>query len=309
MQALPNPVPEDLALPFGQFVAKYSLQAALPLIWGFVNAVGDVLNTPTLNVLLNFHAVHVQQLATGGFFAPTSHNNSQLYAAVQSSLGADVLLNSKVSVSDRQPTGVRFVVKGRDNKEKLVKVKRLLVTIPPTKSNLYPFDLDAAESAVFSQWQWSNVQVGLFRGAQLPDGLTLINTSPDGSPASYNLPKPPFVWQHSFTGLPGLYSTFVVGPPDFGVHNAKQLVRDSLKNIGDAGTFNTKRIDFEAFSDHSPIQLRPSAADLQAGFYSRLYALQGLRNTFYTGSAWTSDMSSILWVFTETILPGLLAGL
>ena len=304
---LPVPVPDDLAMPFGQFVKKYNIQAAVPIIWSFANAVGDVLNLPTINVMRNFGAVHVQALSTGGFFIPSSHNNSALYAAIAGQLGPDVLYSSTVSTAVRDATGVKLIVNGPSGSKKLVKAKRLLITIPPTKSNMYPFDPDSTESGVFAKWQWSNLFAGIFSHSNIPDGLELINTSPDS--ASLNLPKPPFVWSHTFTGVPGLYKTEVIGGPDLSMHDAKELVRDGVNKMGAAHTFNVKHLDFEAFADHSPIQLRPSASDLKAGFYASLYSLQGRRHTFYTGSSWTSDYTTIIWLFTETVLPGLLAGL
>jgi hypothetical protein len=46
---------------------------------------------------------------------------------------------------------------------------------------------------------------------------------------------------------------------------------------------------------------------IEAGFYTKLYALQGQRSTFYTGAAWNAQDSSMLWVFTEALLPAIAA--
>jgi len=258
----------------------------------------------------NFGASHIQALQSGGFFIPSSHNNSQLYAAVQASLADSLVLGSKICVSSRDNTGVTLVTKGPNNTKKLIKAKRLLVTIPPTRDNMYPFDLNANEKTLFSKWQWQNIFAGVLANHGLPDGLDIVNTSPDASPAAYNLPKTPFVWQYVFSGVPGLYKTQVVGGPDLNMHRAKELVRSGVDAIGAGGSLGpTKHLDFAAFADHSVSQLRPSAADLAAGFYQQLYGLQGKRSTFYTGAAWATDYTTHLWVFTETVLPGLLAGL
>jgi hypothetical protein len=48
---VPSPVPEDLYLPFGKFVTKYGLQAAVPTIFNYNPGVGDVLSNPTLEVI------------------------------------------------------------------------------------------------------------------------------------------------------------------------------------------------------------------------------------------------------------------
>jgi hypothetical protein len=46
---LSSPVPADLLLPFSDFVTKYGIQDAAPLIMNF-KAIGDVLDTPTLYI-------------------------------------------------------------------------------------------------------------------------------------------------------------------------------------------------------------------------------------------------------------------
>jgi hypothetical protein len=52
-----------------------------------------------------------------------------------------------------------------------------------------------------------------------------------------------------------------------------------------------------------------SADAVQNGFYKDLYALQGLKNTYWTGAAFHSQDSSKLWAFTEKLLPGIIQGL
>lgn len=304
----PEQVPEDLALPFGQFLAKYNLQAALPIMWSFLSALGDVLSVPTLFALQNFNAIHLNAIQQpGGFFVPSSHNNSQLYAAVQRYLSSDLLLSSTISVTDRTDSDVRLVVSTPSGK-KLVKAKKLLVTAAPTIDNLRQLDLDTTETSVFGKWQYSSDYVGVLSHTGLPDGLDIVNVAQDSSPSSLSLPKPPFVSEIKFSGVPGLYTTTVVAEPGLSEHRAKIMVRDALNKIGDAGTLPTKHVDFEAFSDHSPLQLRVSTDELKAGFFKKLYVLQGRRSTFFTGAAWASDLTSILWLFTETgILPQILA--
>ncbi|KAB5513268.1 FAD dependent oxidoreductase [Coniochaeta sp. 2T2.1] len=305
----PDEVPEDLALPFGDFLAKYNLQDAVPFLRGFLLAIGDMLSVPTLFALQNFNAIHLNAIQQpAGFFVPSSRNNSELYAAVQQYLLPDLLLGSTVSVADRTDAGGVTLVVNTPSGRKLVKAKKLLVTAAPTVDNLKKLGLDTVETNVFGKWEYSSDYVGVVANAGLPDGLDILNTSPDSSPGSLNLPKLPFVSEIKYSGVPGLYTTTVVGPPGLNEHRAKIMVRDAVNKIGAAGTLPTKHLDFAAFSSHSPLQLRVSAEELKAGFIKKLYALQGRRSTFYTGAAFASDLTSILWVFTETgILPQILA--
>jgi hypothetical protein len=46
---LPDPVPEDLYLPFGAFVDKYNLSAAVPITYAVAQGTGSLLNMPTIN--------------------------------------------------------------------------------------------------------------------------------------------------------------------------------------------------------------------------------------------------------------------
>jgi hypothetical protein len=65
-----------------------------------------------------------------------------------------------------------------------------------------------------------------------------------------------------------------------------------------------------AFSNHSPYWLMVGAEATKAGFYQKMYALQGKRNTFWTGATWRAQDSSASWKYTKDIvLPALIASL
>ena len=51
-----------------------------------------------------------------------------------------------------------------------------------------------------------------------------------------------------------------------------------------------------------PYELRVSAQAIEAGFYGNLTALQGVRNTYWTGAAFDKHDSGDLWAFTEGLL-------
>jgi hypothetical protein len=73
-----------------------------------------------------------------------------------------------------------------------------------------------------------------------------------------------------------------------------------------AGTFPAARLQkLEVFRSHGPFELTVPPADIAAGFYKKLYGLQGHKRTFYTGAALHSHDSSLLWRFTEGLLPAI----
>lgn len=62
---LPNPVPADLLLPFGDFVKKYAIQDAVQSLFAFAQGLGDLLAQPTLYVFKNFGLGILQDIQTG----------------------------------------------------------------------------------------------------------------------------------------------------------------------------------------------------------------------------------------------------
>jgi hypothetical protein len=76
------------------------------------------------------------------------------------------------------------------------------------------------------------------------------------------------------------------------------------------GMFNQTEPEFVVYSSHAPFYLRAKPGDISEGVYVDMYALQGLRSTWWTGAAWRAQDSSMLWRFNEeVVLPELLKGL
>jgi hypothetical protein len=82
----------------------------------------------------------------------------------------------------------------------------------------------------------------------------------------------------------------------------QQAVVAALLRLQSAG-LDTTVPDFVAFKNHSAFYLHVSRDDIQNGFYKRFNALQGQRRTWYTGAALVTQDSSLIWNFTETLLP------
>lgn len=83
---LPNPVPADLLIPFGDFVKKYKLDGAVFTINEYTQGFGDVLSIPTLYVLKYF-GQSVLAGAQTGFLTTARHNNGELYEKARAELG------------------------------------------------------------------------------------------------------------------------------------------------------------------------------------------------------------------------------
>ncbi|KAF2851330.1 amine oxidase-like protein [Plenodomus tracheiphilus IPT5] len=297
---LPSPVPADLYMPFGAFVTKYNLTEVLQVVWIFAHGVGNLLETPTLYVLQNFGQPHLLGLSQG-YLAPTIDGGIQeVYNKAAAQLGKSVLYKSKVVQTTRSAAGVSVVVQ-TSHGPKVIEAKKLLVTIPPTIENLSGFDLTPAEIKVFSQWQHVPYYVGVLHNTGLPDLTNFYNVDLK-KPA--NLPEDKFVWRIETVGVSGYLTVKVVGEADSG--KAKKLVKDAVARIGKTLGVKTKT-EFVAWQEHKNLQLKVDPKAIAGGFYADLYALQGNSSTFWTGNAWASDYSPLLWAFTEKrVLPSLL---
>lgn len=304
---IPAEVPADLLLPFGEFVAKNNLSAALPVVWQFAQGVGNLLEATTLYVLQNFGVPHLLGLQQGYLYA--AEGNQAVYDRAAAFLADSVRYNSRVQSTTRNADGTTTVVvasSSSSSSSTTIRAKKVLITIPPTLDNLAGFDLSADEQALFAQWQDVPYYVGVTANTGLPDLTNFINanvTSPSG------LPTTPLVWRLESVGVPGYQTVKVIGEPDSAA--AQALVTAAVGRLGRAlnatvGAESTTT--FAAWEQHDNLQLHVSPEAVREGFYQKLYALQGVNGTYWTGNAFCSDYSPLLWQFTEKrVLPGLLA--
>lgn len=309
---LPDSVPEDLVLPFGDFVAKYpNISSAVPTIFNFGQGLGDTLYQPTLYVLKLVSQDVVRDISIG-WLTTANEANHEIYDKALELLGQDVLLQSRVISTDRSANDTVKVVVGTPLGNKTIQAKKLLVAIPPKLDNLIGFDLDANEKALFGQFLNTGYYTSLVRHTGLPDNLTVITLSPDNNPSQ--LPQLPGVYSISPTVVSGLFDIKYGSPtglPDDFVKADIMAFLQQLRQSGVAREDNTEerqqQPEFVQFRGHVPFELTVSPAAIQSGFYKRLYALQGRRNTYYTGAAFQTQNSFMLWNYTEWhVLPLLL---
>jgi hypothetical protein len=89
----------------------------------------------------------------------------------------------------------------------------------------------------------------------------------------------------------------------------KKDIIASVHGLHTAGTLNTTAPEFVVFSSHSPFEFTVPSSAIQAGFYRKINALQGRRQMFYSGAAFHTHDSSLLWQFTEALLPRVVASM
>ncbi|KAL3424063.1 flavin-containing superfamily Amine oxidase [Phlyctema vagabunda] len=301
---LPDPVPQDLLLPFGDFAQKYSaIQSAVPLIFSFAQGLGDLLAQPTLYVFKNFGSDILQMLATNGFIVTAVHDNSLLYERAAVSLGPDVLFNSAIIAMQRGDDTAQIDIKTNAGTVQ-ANCEKVLVTIPPKLNNLNGFDLSPEELQLFGQFGNSGYYTGLIRNSGIPNNVSVQN---HGDDTPYNLTPLPGPYAFSYTASPDLLDVKYGSNTSLSDDFVKADILQSLERIQLPGKDTSAVPEFAAFASHTPFELTVSAEAISNGFYRDLYALQGQRGTYYTGAAFHTHDSSLLWQFTEALLPLIVA--
>ncbi|KAL5343580.1 hypothetical protein BJX70DRAFT_407264 [Aspergillus crustosus] len=299
---LPDEVPEALLRPFREFVEEHSLQTALPIIYTFTDALGDILQAPLLYVLQLFGPSHIDALLEGPYIRPKNGSVTLFrQAARYINENSNILYQTLVTQAIRSSTGVQLTVTSANGGSKLIQANKLLVTFPPLLSSLQGFDLDETEELVFSKLGYINYYAAVLTNTGIPDGLNIFNTNPENQPGA--LPVTPYQCIIDYSGIPGHYRTRIMGGADFSEDDARQLVRDDFRRMSAAGTYPIhQEPEVVAFKSHTPSTITVPVDEIRDGFYKKLYALQGQRSTYYTGYTFCTDYSAQLWNYTLSVI-------
>lgn len=294
----PVPVPDDIWRPFSQFAHINNLTAIIPYIWTIDQGIGDILNLPTIYVMKSFGSQMLRSLSAG-FLATVRQDNHEIYDRALEHLQntKSVLLNSSVVDMDRHALGpYGHAVVGTPSGRKLLRVKQFLFTLPPTLDVLTGFDLNHEETSLFSCFEHMDYFSGLLRNTPIPQNTTFSNkaTNPD----TYLLPRLPTTYT-----LGPTHSQSSLTSVKFGSNISMSVEQVQSQIINETGqVVPGKPAKFDAFVNHGPYALRVSPELIRNRFYQRLNNLQGHRRSFWTGAAWHTHDSSLLWNFTETII-------
>lgn len=301
---LPDPVPEELLQPFGDFVKKTGIEGSLQVVKIFAHGAGNILQAPLLRVLQLCGLPQVDSLLQGGYITP-KNGMYEVYNRASEILGSDIFYETSVIETERSESGINIFVQSANGIRKLIKAKQLLVTFVPIIESLNGFDLVRPESSLFQKWNWVNYYVAVVKNTGMPNATTLVNADPDNTPG--NLPLPPFQLELQYPGVDGYLVSKIIGNSTFTAQQAKDLILSDLRRMGTEGTFPGGDPEIVVFGDHTPTTVSVSNIDVRDGFYRKLSALQGTKNTFYTGLAFCSDYSSLLWAYTETVIGEMVA--
>ncbi|KAH8896046.1 hypothetical protein GQ53DRAFT_743954 [Thozetella sp. PMI_491] len=303
-------------MPIGQFAAKYNATLALSLLWssvgGGAGSLGVFKDVMTLTVLQSFSASYIKVYMGLIPYYHIQGGNQRLFDAIAALLRDDVLLNTVVTSAKRDDTGVSLVVSGPNGTRK-IEAKKLLFAIPPTRENLAPFDLNADETLHFSKPKYGRYHTGVVSHSALTKGVVFQNTPAiavqDSSAPFLNAP---FVLDfNSYGNDTNLFSIGTSGSnyTEYTPEAAAALAQKNIETMAKAGTLpnlNGEKLKVVDWSDHGPGGYSVSPAQMQAGWMSDMYGLQGKRSTWFTGNAIAIDFSTMLWKFNDDLIPRIL---
>ncbi|KAK8102256.1 hypothetical protein PG984_015402 [Apiospora sp. TS-2023a] len=291
----PAQIPEDLLMPFGQFVDKYGIAAAVPQLWqSTVQGVGNFMDVPTMYIMQASPAPMVRALLGKGAAAvPPSGNLHELFEKIEEFLGDDVQYSSQAVASTRtENDGVSVTIQSSvgDKANCTINAKRLLIAIEPTAANMAPFDLEDAERAVFAKLGYTTVYAGIVRHPSLKVGrFDFLDMTSD------------------------MFSFTAVGKDADTPASMRALIGKTIEEMVATGVVDAAgaqaQVEFPAFADHGMMHSRVSAEELRGGFIQQQLALQGKRSTWYTGAAFTSAFSTVLWEYNNVLLPDVIKGI
>ncbi|KAK0391595.1 hypothetical protein NLU13_1095 [Sarocladium strictum] len=299
---IPQPVPEELTLPFGQFAQKYGFAALLPVISQFNWYPGNITTIPALYGIKSWGPGLINSFLNG-FIVPTSGDTRSIYNAAAAELGNSVLLNSTVVHVDRHDHGVKLVVKQQNQKAKKINARKLIIAVPQTIENIGSYDLSEGERSLFSKFSALTYMAGV---ANIP-GLNVSLTNV-GALTPANVPLIPGSNAYNAFGSPGQFLLGVAfDRADTTDEDSKAVIRRELATLAKVGAVPADaaaKVTFPYLSNHAPFNLRVSSQDIAAGFYKKLLSLEGSRNTYWTGAAFAGHNSGVIWAWNEgTMLP------
>ncbi|BCB78781.1 hypothetical protein GCM10022251_78240 [Phytohabitans flavus] len=300
---LPDPVPAELLLPFGEFAVQHGLESIVQLLNGYAQGLGDILRIPAIYVLKNVSLSVMNSVLTGSLLITQRRNNSELYEQATTFLGGDALLNASVTNVHRGPRGIQVRV-DTPTGPRVIRCRKLLVTAPPLLSTFDGFDLDATERAIFGRFRHHRYWTAVARLSGMPTGVSLVNV---GADTPYNLAPLPGWYGLTVTGVPNLWGVKYGSEGPMSNQAVRAAIVADIRRLRTAGSYPVELDRLEIFKAHNPFELVVRPGDIAGGFYRRLYGLQGRNRTFYTGAAFHTHDSSLLWRFTEELLPSITA--
>ena len=304
---LTYPVNEDLLMPFGKYVEKYDLGDLINTVFAICQGYTPLLELSTLYVMKYFTLDLLISLSKG-FIMTERDNVGELYEKAAAELGSDVLLNTSLLKLDRSSdTGPAKILVQTPSGQKLILAKKIVSAIPLNLSNLGAFDLSSDEESLFGQYFHSAFYAGVLRNTGLPTTAPFYSAS---SRPPYMIPELPGIYMLNPHPPTGLVQVYYGSPREIPTEQVKADIIAAVQRLQKERNVTVEgQPEFVSWANHVPFNMMVSNEAIQAGFYQKLEALQGQRHTWFNGASVHTQDSSLLWRYTEELLPRIIEGL
>ncbi|CAN8103584.1 unnamed protein product [Discula destructiva] len=307
---LASPVPEDLVLPFGEFVKKYELEDAVNYMYEYNQGLTPLMDVPTLYIMKYLNAIQLASVSADSFIISAKGDSHSIYDAAAEFLGDSVLYNvSGLQVSRNNGEGpVTINVGSSSMGSKIISAKRLIVAVPPTVDALASagLDLDASEAKIFGKLSAGLWDVCIVKNSGITSNLRNRHLGND-----YNFPTFPAIYSIvQIAGSDGLVMAYY-GTLGNGTAPAEEVKADvvaAIQKLPAALRNNLTAVPEVVHMAEHTFNIVAPAEDIVDGYYDTLEALQGVKNTHYIGMAWATMSAATIWQGIEdSFLPGFLA--
>ncbi|KAH6698510.1 hypothetical protein BKA61DRAFT_682542 [Leptodontidium sp. MPI-SDFR-AT-0119] len=284
---LPDPIPDELFLPFSEFAAKYGVEDVIPQLVNVIQPV-EIWKEVSLYVIKNFGVESVENYITtltSGAYVPNDVN--EIYRSATNILGSRVILNSTAQSACS-----------------VLKPKKIVMAAPPHLRNFAGWDLSANETALFSKFRGKDIHIAITRNPEWN------NTSYNGIGPNYTATTPRIPGTVSLTPngfTDSSYYSYIAFPDQVSVADAQTLFKQEVNTLIANGVVPQSDNEIIEWFDHNQYMNYVPTADIKSGFYTKLNNLQGVSNTFYVGAAWAGQDSSYIWAAAHTLMPKILA--
>ncbi|KAL7626109.1 hypothetical protein AAE478_002879 [Parahypoxylon ruwenzoriense] len=304
---LPDPVPEDLLLSWSDYIKKFNLSDDAVATYSRPAVAGDLTKILALFVFNNLNTVMLEEEMNGKTVVNANGDYAEPYRNALAELGSDVLLHSTVISGQRgsKPSdGVKLCVATPEGNKRIV-AKQLIVAMPPVLKNLDPFGLDEREQNIISEFEGGNYYTGVVTNLGLPTGCSYVNR---GQATEAHVATLPGNVMFNPTKVDGTYYYWYTSLTPLSRSEVEAATYATLKRLQKTvdGADETAEPRLVAYNSHTPLHPTADADAIRGGVYRDMYALQGYRNTWYTGSLMVTG-SSQLWNITSQLLPNIIA--
>ncbi len=297
---LPDDLSEELLMPFGEYLRKHKINEGFAPVTHYLQGYGRVKDLLTIYAYKNMKPYITQNIRQNSFVAP-ENGASEIYEKIAAELEGDVILQSSLQSVRR---GEDFVEVLADTPNGLVSVKskKLIVSFAPMLKNMEVLDLDEKERDIFSRFKSGYYWTALARFDNVPEKTILFNVASTDILEGQIFPG---MYSTVPTSIPGQWNILFGSPDNLSEDEVKARIVNDMENMSGDGKVLPAGVTFQGFTkflNHTPFGLTVSADDIRGGFYKRLTALQGLKNTFYLGAALDTNDTSSVWLHAEKIV-------